>query len=237
MTATSVSRARQLAAWLVHLYTISGGLVATWGFIEALDGDIRIGFLLIILSRLIDATDGLLARAVDVRTALPNFNGSNVDNLIDIYTYMWIPVVLMWSENVLPSNLWLAAPIMGTLYVYGQENMKSDDYFFVGFPALWGTVLIYMVYLEPSSLVAVLCVLIPSILSFIPFKYLYFTQNRFLRIPGYILSGLWVLLWLYILLNPPVDTTLVWLSLFYPVFYMAGSLLATYKFRVVSFLA
>ena len=224
-------RQRQAVAWLVHLYTVSGGIVAMFGLFEAAKGNTIDAFLLIIVSRIIDATDGLIARKLRTWEVLPNFSGDMVDNLIDIFTFLWIPVYIMWSEQVLPHDIWLIVPVIATLYAYGNINMKTEDGFFMGFPSLWGMILIYLYFLNPGGWIAVLIVVIPAIMSFMPIKFLYATKYPFLRTPTLATGGLYILLWLYILLEEPENIDLVYLSLFFPVYYLLASLYATYKFR------
>jgi phosphatidylcholine synthase len=226
-----MNKRRQTAAWLVHLYTILGGIVATLGLFEAAKGNLRNAFLLILLSHLIDGTDGLLARKVRVKQALPNFDGSMVDNVVDVYSYLWIPVFIMWQENLLPHDAWLIIPIIATMYAYGQTDMKTDDNFFLGFPSLWEVIALYLYFFQPVAWVAVLMVLVPGILSFVPVKFLYPSKNKFLQKPSLILAAVWVLLWFYILVDDDADPSLIWISLFYPIYYTAASFYATYKFR------
>lgn len=220
---------RELIAWLIHFYTMAGGVVATLGLFDIISGNANRGFLLIIISRLIDGTDGLMARRIRIREILPEFDGSNVDNLIDIFTYLWIPIYVMWAEELLPHAVWVIPPIIGTLFVYGHTKMKSQDKFFVRFPALWGGILIYMYYLEMTDWVAILTVMIFSVLCFIPLRYLYPSQNKFLRKETWILSLSWVALWLFILITDTRE--LVWVSLYFPVYYLLASFYASYKFR------
>lgn len=220
---------REVAAWGVHLYTITGGIIGMFALFEAARGKIENAFLLIILSHLIDATDGLMARAVRVWEVLPNFSGEMVDNLIDIFTYLWLPMFIIWTTDALPSDYWLILPVIAGMYAYGQVNMKTDDDFFLGFPTLWDAVSIYIVYLNPSEWLAVLIIVIPTVLSFIPLRYLYPSKNSFLSKPSWILALLWIALWIYILVEEPTNRNLVVVSLFYPAFYLLGSFYANYK--------
>jgi phosphatidylcholine synthase len=226
-----ISRPQQVSAWLVHFYTICGGIIAIFGLFEFARGNTNSGFLLILLSHLVDGTDGALARKVRVWDALPNFDGAMVDNVIDVFSYMWIPVYVMWHEELLPHDIWLVVPIIATMYAYGQVDMKTEDNFFLGFPSLWEVVVLYLYFLHPVGWVAVLMVVIPGILTFIPLKFLYPSKNKFLQKPTLLLVGVWVALWVVILLQEETSQLLVWISLYCPAYYFATSLLATYKFR------
>ena len=138
---------RKLMAWLVHLYTASGGVIGLFALYEASRNNVRQSFLLLIVTGLIDGTDGILARKVNVRKVLPNFDGAMIDNVIDVLTYVWVPIFIIGSQNLLPHPLWLAVPVLAAMYAYGQVNMKTDDAFFLGFPSYWNGIALYMYWL------------------------------------------------------------------------------------------
>ena len=127
----------------------------------------RPAFLLLILTLLIDATDGIFARRVRVKETLPRFDGAMVDNLIDVLNYVWIPVFIMVSQDLLPHPLWLSVPVLAAMYAYGQVDMKTENAFCLGFPSYWNIIALYMFWLNPIPLIAVLLVVIPAALTFI----------------------------------------------------------------------
>lgn len=219
---------RQIAAWLVHAYTAAGGVIGMFALIEAAKGEIIRCFLLLVAATLIDGTDGILARTVRVWEVLPNFDGAMIDNLIDFFTYLWIPVFILWRESLLPHPAWLIVPIIAGLYAYGQVNMKTEDNFFLGFPTLWNVVVLYMYFLEPAAWVSVLMIVVPAILSFVPIKFLYPSKSPFLRTPSWIMALVWVMIWLYILLIDQ-NKTGVYISLYFGVYYLLASLYATFR--------
>jgi phosphatidylcholine synthase len=222
---------RKLAAWAVHLYTAMGGVIGMMALFAAASEQVRSAFLLLILTALIDATDGILARKVNVRKVLPNFDGSMIDNVIDVLTYVWVPVFIMWSQNLLPHPVWLAVPILASLYAYGQVNMKSEDSFFMGFPSYWNFIALYLYWLRPEPTVAVLTVVIPGILSFIPTRYLYPSKNRILAKLSWVLGIAWGVLILYLLTQETPDRGLVVASLFYPIYYLVLSFYIDIRIR------
>ncbi len=215
--------ARRLAAWAVHFYTMLGGLVGVWALFAAADGDTRGAFLLLVLSMVIDATDGLMARRLRISEVLPYFDGSMVDNVIDVLTFVWVPVFIMWREALLPHALLLAVPVLASLYAYGQTNMKSDDNFFIGFPSYWNVVALYLYWFQPGDMIAALMVIIPGVFSFIPTRYLYPSKNSFLWKTTWTLGALWFALLVYLLGQADPDLRWVWLSLLFPLYYLAGS--------------
>ena len=58
---------RKAAAWSVHFYTGCGGLIGMMALLTAAEGDIRATFGLLVITMIIDGTDGILARRVRVR--------------------------------------------------------------------------------------------------------------------------------------------------------------------------
>lgn len=222
---------RQIAAWLVHLYTASGAIVGIFALIVAAQGETREAFLLLMLTGWIDATDGLMARRIRVWQVLPQFDGAMMDNIIDVLTYVWVPVFIMAHENLLPHPLWIAIPVVAALYAYGQTGMKSEDSFFIGFPSYWNIIALYMYWLEPVAWVAVLVLVIPAILSFIPTRYLYPSKNRFLWRTSWVLALLWTPLMVYLLFQDDPNQTLVLISLYYPAYYMLASFYVEWRIR------
>ena len=53
----------------------------------------------------IDATDGVLARALRVKERLPWFDGAKLDDIVDYLTYVFVPVLLMLRAELLPPGL------------------------------------------------------------------------------------------------------------------------------------
>lgn len=222
---------RKLAAWLVHLYTAMGGVLGMFALVLASQGKIREAFLLLIATTWIDGTDGLLARRVRVRDVLPMFNGAEMDNVIDVLTYVWVPVFIMAHQDLLPHRFWIAVPIIAAMYAYGQINMKTPDSFFLGFPTYWNVVALYMFWYQPAPFWAVVMILFPAIMTFIPIRYLYPSRNRVLWKVSWGLAVLWTPLMVYLLLQEQPDTNLVTFSLFYPAYYMLASFYVDWRIR------
>jgi phosphatidylcholine synthase len=222
---------RKTAAWLVHLYTALGGVMGMLALFAAASGEINTAFVYLLTALIIDATDGLLARQVRVREALPNFDGAMVDNIIDFLTFIWVPVFIIGSTGMLPHIIWISVPVLAGLYAYGQVNMKTPDNFFLGFPSYWNFVALYMYWLQPQPVAAVIMLLIPGILTFIPTRYLYPSKNRILARTTWVLASAWLVILGYLLLHPQPDQRLIWLSLFFPIYYFAASFYIDFQLR------
>jgi phosphatidylcholine synthase len=221
-------RARILA-WGVHLFT-SLGLVAAAGMavltVRGGDDAFRAAFGLMWFATLIDAVDGSLARAARVGKVLPNFNGRRLDDIIDFQTYTSLPLLLVWRAGVLPGAwAWLLLlPLIASAFGFSQEQAKTDDGYFLGFPSYWNIVAFYLYFLEPPVWFAVTVLVLFSVLTFVPSRYLYSTQSGRLNKAANLLAVPWALMLVAVLLVPASwRHTLILASLYFPMFYMGAS--------------
>src|SRR4051794_27044016 len=80
------SRLMRALAWGVHLYTALGLVLAALIVVLLVRGGpdaYRDSFALMLLASIIDATDGTLARRINVKAVLPEFDGRKLDDLTD----------------------------------------------------------------------------------------------------------------------------------------------------------
>jgi phosphatidylcholine synthase len=120
---------------------------------------------------IVDGIDGTLARAAHVKTRAPRIDGDVLDLVIDYLTYVFVPTLLMWRAGLLPQGfeLPLAALIQfASLYTFARRDMKTDDGYFRGFPALWNIVAFYLVVGQPNSAVGAMVILVMAALTFAP---------------------------------------------------------------------
>ena len=76
---------KKVIATAVHIYTSLGLLFAFTAAIALATSDIKLFFISLWMTIVIDSTDGLLARHFGVKEALPHFDGRRLDDLIDFY--------------------------------------------------------------------------------------------------------------------------------------------------------
>jgi phosphatidylcholine synthase len=222
---------KKTIAWLIHCYTASGAVLGMLALIAAARTEIRVSFALLFLAGFVDGTDGLLARRYKVAQILPKFSGAYLDNAVDVLTYIFVPIFIMGWLELLPSVYWIAVPTFAAMYAYGQQDMKTDDHYFLGFPSYWNVVALYMWWLRPGPVESVLFVSIPAILTFIPTRYLYPSRNTFLWRTTWALGTLWVVMCCWLLLQENPDRNLVLASSFYPLYYMGASFYLEYRLR------
>jgi phosphatidylcholine synthase len=221
-------KARALA-WSVHLFT-SLGLVAAAGIAVLIvtggDEAFRAAFGLMWAATLVDAVDGALARRARVSEVLPQFNGRRLDDIIDFQTYTSLPLLLVWRAGILPGGWsWvLLAPLVASAFGFSQEQAKTEDGYFLGFPSYWNIVAFYLYFLAPPVWLSVAVIVGFSVLTFVPTRYLYSTQPGKLNRIANLLAVPWTMLLVAVLPAPPEWRHLLTVvSLYFPAFYLLAS--------------
>lgn len=122
----------------------------------------------------VDGVDGTLARAARVKEVTPRIDGEALDLVIDYLNYVFVPTLFMWEADLLPSPLLLAALILiSSLYIFARRDMKTDDGYFRGFPALWNIVALYLFAGELPRDLAGVIVLALVISTFAPIHFVH----------------------------------------------------------------
>jgi phosphatidylcholine synthase len=215
-------------AWLVHLYTASGIVLALLSVLLIEQADFQNAFWLMALAVAIDASDGTLARAASVKRVIPWFDGDRLEDIIDYLNYVLVPCLLLIRAGLLPERdaMWLAAiPMLASAYGFCQKEAKTADHYFLGFPSYWNIVALYLYVLQTPRWVNGFLLLALSALVFVPIKYVYPSRSpafRGLTIALGIAWGTLVLLMIYYLPAPP--RLVVLSSLLFPVYYTVLSL-------------
>jgi phosphatidylcholine synthase len=217
-------------AWLVHLYTASGFVLAFLAAQAAIDHDFRTAFLYLFAQVVVDATDGVLARAARVSERLPWFSGSKLDDLVDYLTYAFVPALIVWRA-LLVVDPWAtvvpAAMLLSSGYGFSSMNAKTSDHFFTGFPSYWNIVVAYLFVLQLPPDMNAAIILGFAAMVFVPIRYIYPSRTSILPRTTNVLGVIWgalgiAILWQY----PQVSRPLVFASLVYPVYYFALSFVA-----------
>ena len=215
-------------AWLVHLYTASGAVIAFLALLLIPQERFQAAFWLMLLAVLVDASDGTLARRARVKELIPWFDGDRLEDIIDYLNYVLVPVFLLIWADLLPQNdaLWLAAlPLLASAYGFCQKQAKTSDHFFLGFPSYWNIVAFYLYVMQTPRWTNAFLIIILSVMVFVPIRYLYPSRNpvwRNLIVGLGILWGGLVCITIYLL--PRRSTFIVLASLLFPIYYMILSL-------------
>lgn len=228
-------RSRAALAWLVHLYTASGLVLAALAVALGVRGDaesLRLALLLLVAANVVDATDGWLARRADVARATPGFDGRRLDDIVDFLTYTAVPLFLVWRSGVLApaSPTWLLLPLVTSAYGFAQVDAKTSDGYFLGFPSYWNVVALYLVELRPPGEVGLLGLIALSLLTFVPARYLYPSQPGRLNRATAALGAMWGSVVVLALLRV-FDAPRAWLlaSLAFPAWYLGASWVVTVR--------
>ncbi len=219
---------RVILAWLVHLYTACGTVIAFACILRIEQNDFQNLFWLMSLAVVIDASDGTLARAVRVKEQIPWFDGDRLEDTIDYANYVIVPSLLLFRAHLLPEQdaFWLAAlPVIASAYGFCQHEAKTADHFFLGFPSYWNLVAFYAYVLQTPRWVNGFCIIVFSFLVFVPIRYIYPSRSpqfQPLTISFGLLWAIAVFLIIYWLPEPP--RALIFASLAFPVYYTLLSL-------------
>lgn len=222
------------AAAAVHVYTAVGAVLAFWMVVAAFDGRTTTVLWLFLVAMVIDGSDGLLARRLRVKEAIPGFDGALLDNIVDYLTYCFAPVVLLWADGRLPGGaagaVLACLPILASSYGFCRADAKTDDHFFLGFPSYWNILAFYVVVLELSPTVTGVLVAVFSVLVFVPVKYVYPSRTENWWWANMLATAGWFVAYAVITAQlPDPNAVVVALSLAYIAFYTVESLMLTLR--------
>ena len=157
------------------LFRSAGAVAAIVALRAAAGGDLRTAFLCLFAAIVIDASDGLLARRVDVRGRLPQIDGGRLDDVVDYLTYVFVPAAIALETDLVTGwgRLAVVPMLLSSALRFAHADAKTHDHFFTGFPSYWNIVIFYMWVMRLSSTVnaAVLVGLSLIVLAPIPFVY------------------------------------------------------------------
>ena len=239
VTPTRDARLSVLAAWLVHAYTASGVVLAFLTVIAVMEGDTVRALWLGLATMVVDGTDGMLARAVQVKRWVPWFDGALLDNIVDYLTYAFTPMVLLWSAGYLgdgtSATVLAAIPLVASAYQFCRVDAKTDDHLFLGFPSYWNIAAFYVVVLDLQPSTVAVLLMVCAVLVFVPIGYVYPSRTATLQRLTLVLTALWLVSYAVLLSQVPSPGT-VWLaiSLAYVVYYTVLSLYLTARRRRAS---
>jgi phosphatidylcholine synthase len=166
----------KVAAACVHVLTASGVLAGFQALLATIAHRWDVAFLWLALATLIDGIDGPLARYFKVKTHLPRFSGERLDLVIDYFTYVIVPALMVYAGGQMPegwAGVAAAIILMTSLFHFSDEDSKTEDGFFVGFPAIWNVIafLLFVFPLPPG--VGLVTITILGALTFVPLKWVH----------------------------------------------------------------
>jgi phosphatidylcholine synthase len=216
---------RLTLAWGVHLFTASGAVLGALALVAVSAGDLARASLLMLAAFLIDSVDGTLARKVGVSEVLPRINGRRLDDIVDYLNFAIVPVIFMLAAGHLLHWSLAAIPILASSYGFSQEDAKTEDDFFLGWPSYWNVVAIYLWMLNIPPVAGTALVIFFSIAVFVPLKYVYPSRLAVLRKTTTAGGLLWgaLLTTSIVASEMAAQYRLLELSLAYPAYYLVLS--------------
>ena len=237
-TQVTVTKGRRFTGWLIHSFTASGAFIGLLSLLAIDQHRYLAAFWLMIATIFIDAVDGVFARMVKIKEAVPEINGELLDNIVDFLNYTIVPAFFLLVTDLLPKE-WCLLSVMAitfsSAYQFSQVDAKTSDHFFKGFPSYWNIAVFYLFFWQMNPWTNMSILLTLAVLSFVPIKYVYpsrldyLTHHLGLRLSMLFATILWGLtiaglLWIY----PNTNPTLVMASMSYLVLYVALSLYRTW---------
>jgi len=229
----------RLAGAGVHLYTALGSVLGFWIVIAAFEGEVVTALWLGLATLWIDGTDGMLARRFRVKETIPWFDGARMDDIVDYLTYVFAPIVLLWTTDRLPDGPtgWIVAalPLLASCYQFCRVDAKTSDHFFLGFPSYWNVVAFYAIVLDVGPTGVAISLAVLTVLVFVPVRYVYPSQTTLLRGLNLALAGMWLVTYAVLLAQyPDPHPAVVAVSLAYLVYYVGLSVYLTVGGRLRS---
>jgi phosphatidylcholine synthase len=228
----AASVGQRARAYAVHAFTASGVVFAFLAAAEVCQPtpDPRLVFVYVAIQVLIDAADGPLARAWQVKRFAPAIDGRTIDDIVDYLTYTFVPLLLVWRLNWVPdpAGLWVGLAMVASLFGFANTGAKDErGGFFLGFPSYWNIVALYLGLMRPlfGPWPGGLLVVALAVLTVLPVKFVYpnLAPHPW-RWPTLIGGLLWaVMLAAMLPAYPHPPGWLVALSLVYPALYVGLS--------------
>ena len=205
---------RRIRAASVHLLTAIGAVLALLALRAAHQADWQMMFVWLGIALLVDAIDGPLARLFDVKSVLPRFSGERLDLIIDYLTYVAIPAFVLTETTLLPEWSRLPAAVailLSGLFHVSDVDSKTAEGYFVGFPAIWNIVLLYLfaLGLPPYGALAVVAGLV--LLTFVPILCVHPFRVVRLRVLTAIVTLVWAVVAAVAVANP--FPSVLWVNL------------------------
>lgn len=184
----------KLLAAIIHIFTASGIIVGFVAMLAAIQGRWEAAFAWLGVAAIIDGVDGPLARHFGVKTRLPRFSGERLDLVIDYFTYVIVPALMVYLSGRMPQGWALIAAsimLMTSLFHFSDMDSKTEDDFFVGFPAIWNVVVFYLFIFPMPPGMAFASVAVLGALTFIPLKWVHPLRVERFRVVTVAVLAIW----------------------------------------------
>lgn len=184
------------AAWAVHAFTMTGVIWAGLATLSLINRDLLMMWLWLGIALIVDGVDGTLARKAKVSEWAPNFDGVALDLIVDYITWTFLPAIFMYIYVPMGPK-WLAMAMFvlvctSSMFCYCNVKMKSEDYYFVGFPAAWNLVAVVLWILGTGPLVNIVITVVLAVLTLSPLTFVHPFRVGTLRWANIAATFVWI---------------------------------------------
>lgn len=215
----------RVAAYGVHVLTSTGAVLGFLALLAVFAGDLTMAFVWLGIALFVDAVDGPLARRLGVKQLAQRYSGDVLDLVVDYLTYVIVPAAIIARGGLLPAPFDLIASLAvmaGSALYFADNEMKTDDWWFRGFPAVWNVVAFYLAVFTPPGPVAVGVVAILTVMMFLPIPFVHPLRVVVLRPLTLAMLVVWIAAAGVTLLNRLAAPTLASVALAVTAFYFVA---------------
>lgn len=177
-----------------HIITALGAIPALLALSAVSERQYETAFAWLGLAFIIDGIDGPIARRFQTKLLLPRFCGERLDLIIDYLTYVVIPAFVVHTAKLVPEGLATASAafiMLSSLYHFADQHSKTEDGYFVGFPAIWNIVVFYLLAVPVAPFAALAIIIGLGLFTFVPVKWLHPVRVTTLRRLTFAVMALW----------------------------------------------
>lgn len=144
MTSPLSAQNSKRAGYVLHIMTASGAVAGMLGLEAVISHHLRAALIWLIVCQVLDGLDGPIARRLDVTIHADRIDGHILDLVVDYLTCVVVPVVLLLSQDLLPSHyatVVAALIFLSSALWFSRTDQETSDHWFNGFPAVWNLVI------------------------------------------------------------------------------------------------
>lgn len=187
---------KHVMAYGVHVLTALGASLGFLALESVISGDLTKAYLWLGAALFVDAIDGPLARWLNVTETASRYDGATLDLVVDFITYVFVPAAMLLRPEVMGQPFGLAAGLVITIcsaLYFADTDMKTHDWWFRGFPAVWNVIVFYIVVFGPPTIISMILVVVLAATMFLPVPFVHPIRVRRWRALTIAMLVLWSL--------------------------------------------
>jgi phosphatidylcholine synthase len=137
-----------------------------------------------------------MARKLNVSETASRYDGEVLDLVVDFITYVFVPAAILLRSEVMSDPWGLIAGMIitiGSALYFADTAMKTQDWWFRGFPAVWNVVIFYVVVFQPPTWAGFLIIVVLAAMMFLPVVFVHPVRVRRWRGLTIAVMGAWSL--------------------------------------------